>query len=101
MTRAIMTRKNQSRASELIGQLLILGFDGTEMSPPLASLLTRMQPARVILFPRNIQNAQQTHKLLKDCQGHVRDPLSTCGDLEGGQLAPFRHATVPAPSAPS
>ena len=33
-----------------IGQLLIIGFDGTEMSPRLSSLLTRIQPAGVILF---------------------------------------------------
>ena len=41
-----------------IGQLLIIGFDGTEMSPRLASLLTRVQPAGVILFARNITSAR-------------------------------------------
>ena len=43
-----------------IGQLLIIGFDGTEMSPRLASLLTKIQPAGVILFARNITGAAQT-----------------------------------------
>jgi len=37
-----------------IGQLLIIGFDGTKVSPRLASLLTKIQPAGVILFARNI-----------------------------------------------
>ena len=67
-----------------IGQLLIIGFDGTEMSPRLCSLLTRIQPAGVVLFARNIVGAEQTHKLLKDCQACVSTPLFTCVDLEGG-----------------
>ncbi len=82
-----------------IGQLLVIGFDGIEISPQLASLLTRIQPAGVILFARNISNGQQTHKLLKDCQRLVREPLFTCVDLEGGRVDRFRNVTGPAPSA--
>src|SRR5207302_1265183 len=82
-----------------VGQLLIVGFDGAEMTPRLAELLTRVQPAGVILFARNIVNAQQTHKLLKDCQACVREPLFTCVDLEGGKVDRFRSVTGPAPSA--
>src|SRR6266849_2578978 len=37
-----------------VGQLLIIGFDGSKMSPGLATLLTRLQPAGVILFDRNV-----------------------------------------------
>jgi beta-N-acetylhexosaminidase len=85
--------------SELAGQLLIVGFDGTEMSSPLASLLTRLQPAGVILFARNIMNAQQTHKLLKDCQACVSRPLFTAVDLEGGRVDRFRNVMGPSPSA--
>ena len=94
-----MTSKKQSRPNEPVGQLLIIGFDGTEMSPPLASLLSRIQPAGVILFARNIINPQQTHKLLEDCQNQVREPLFTCVDLEGGRVDRFRNVTGPAPSA--
>ena len=82
-----------------VGQLLIVGFDGTEMSPSVASLLTRIQPAGVILFARNIVHAQQTHKLLHDCQACVREPLFTCVDLEGGKVDRFRSAVGPAPAA--
>jgi beta-N-acetylhexosaminidase len=99
MTGTLTTRKNQSRTREPIGQLLIVGFDGTEMSPTLASLLARIQPAGVILFARNIVNAQQTHKLLQDCQSQVRAPLFTGVDLEGGKVDRFRNITGPAPSA--
>ena len=81
-----------------IGQLLIIGFDGTEMSPRLASLLARIQPAGVILFARNITSAEQTYQLLRDCQKHVPTPLFTCVDLEGGTVDRFRNVLGPAPS---
>jgi beta-N-acetylhexosaminidase len=82
-----------------IGQLLIIGFDGTEMSPRLASLLTTIQPAGVILFARNIAGAEQTFTLLRECQKCVTAPLFTCVDLEGGQVDRFRNAIGSAPSA--
>jgi beta-N-acetylhexosaminidase len=81
-----------------IGQLLIIGFDGAETSPRLASLLSRIQPAGVILFARNITGAEQTHRLLRDCQKHVTTPLFTCVDLEGGTVDRFRNVLGPAPS---
>jgi len=87
------------KSSEQLGQLVIVGFDGTEMSPRLYDLLTRLQPAGVILFARNIESAQQTHKLLKDCQACVRHPLFNCVDLEGGRVDRFRKITGSTPSA--
>lgn len=82
-----------------IGQLLIIGFDGSEISPRLASLLTTVQPAGVILFARNITGAEQTHRLLRECQKCVATPLFTCVDLEGGKVDRFRNVIGPAPSA--
>ena len=69
------------------------------MSPRLASLLTKTQPAGVILFARNITGAEQTHTLLRECQKRVATPLFTCVDLEGGRVDRFRNVTGPAPSA--
>ena len=81
-----------------IGQLLIVGFDGTEMTQRLTSLLTRLQPAGVILFSRNIKTAEQTWKLLRDCQKCVTTPMFTCVDLEGGAVDRFRDLLGPTPS---
>ena len=81
-----------------IGQLLIIGFDGTEMGPALSSLLRRIQPAGVILFARNIVGAEQTWKLLRDCQAEVKTSLFTCVDLEGGKVDRFREAIGRAPA---
>jgi beta-N-acetylhexosaminidase len=94
-----MLRGSRSNSAEQLGQLLVVGFDGTEMSPRLFDLLTRLQPAGVILFARNISTAQQTHKLLKDCQSCVREPLFTCVDMEGGRVDRLRKVTGSAPSA--
>lgn len=82
-----------------VGQLLIMGFEGTEVSSQLQSLLTRVQPAGVILFARNIGGAEQTYRLLKECQACVTTPMFLCVDMEGGQVDRFRSVTGPAPSA--
>jgi beta-N-acetylhexosaminidase len=78
--------------------LLIIGFDGTEMTPRLRSLLARVQPVGVILFARNIQSAEQTWQLLRDCQKCVSSRLFTCVDLEGGAVDRFRDVLGPTPS---
>ncbi|HME33683.1 MAG TPA: beta-N-acetylhexosaminidase [Candidatus Sulfotelmatobacter sp.] len=89
----------ETRGIEQIGQLLIVGFDGTEISPRISSLLTRVQPAGMILFARNIQSPQQTWGLLRECQKCVATPLFTCVDLEGGTVDRFRDALGAAPAA--
>ena len=94
-----MRKRTDSSLQASIGQLLIIGFDGTEMSPRLAALFTRLQPAGVILFGRNITSGEQTYKLLKDCQACVSTPLFTCVDMEGGRVDRFRNVTGSAPSA--
>jgi beta-N-acetylhexosaminidase len=81
-----------------IGQLLIVGFDATDLTPRLASLLTRLQPAGVILFARNIKTPDQTWRLLHDCQKCVSAPLFTCVDLEGGRVDRLRDILGPSPS---
>jgi beta-N-acetylhexosaminidase len=81
------------------GQLLIVGFEGHKVAARVRSLLTRLQPAGVILFARNIKTADQTWQLLRDCQKCVSTPLFTCVDLEGGSVDRFRDVLGPAPSA--
>jgi beta-N-acetylhexosaminidase len=85
--------------ADQIGQLLIIGFDGTEMSSRLRSLLTRIQPAGVILFARNIVSGTQTYQLLRDCQSCVATPPFKCVDMEGGKVDRFRDVLGPSPSA--
>jgi beta-N-acetylhexosaminidase len=94
-----MTVQRTALGIERIGQLLIVGFDGTEISQQINSLLTRIQPAGVILFARNIKSSEQTWRLLRECQKCVDTPLFTCVDLEGGSVDRFRDVLGSSPSA--
>jgi beta-N-acetylhexosaminidase len=91
-------RKSSRDLSQQIGQLFIIGFDGTEMSSRIASLLRKIQPAGVILFTRNITGPRQTETLLRECRKCVAAPLFTCVDLEGGTVDRFRNVLGSAPS---
>ncbi len=90
---------SSSEIRKQVGQLLVIGFDGTEISPNLESLLNMVQPSGVILFGRNIVTASQTHKLLQDCQDCLSSPMFSCVDMEGGRVDRFRNVTGRAPSA--
>lgn len=79
--------------------MMIIGFDGVELTPRHASVLSRLQPAGVILFARNIKSPEQTWRLLRDCQNCVAKPLFTCVDLEGGTVDRFCDVLGPTPSA--
>jgi beta-N-acetylhexosaminidase len=94
-----LTKKEIRTRDSRVGQLLIVGFDAFEMTPHLASLLTRLQPAGVILFARNIQSPEQTWQLLRECQKCVDTPLFSCVDLEGGTVDRFRDVLGATPSA--
>jgi beta-N-acetylhexosaminidase len=78
---------------------MVMGFDGTEMSAHLRSMLGSMHPGGVILFKRNIVEPRQTHALLRDAQRVVGAPLLRCVDMEGGTVDRFRDAVAASPSA--
>lgn len=94
-----MARDTLTKLHQQAGQLLIAGFDGTEVSGNLRAMLTRIDPAGVILFARNVQTAEQTARLLRDCQACASTPLFTCVDMEGGRVDRFRAVFGSAPSA--
>jgi len=91
-------RKSSSDLRKKIGQLLIVGFDETEMSSQLDEMLRRLQPGGVILFARNVVNVPQTHALLQACRKMVSIPLFLCVDMEGGVVDRLQKALAPVPS---
>ena len=82
-----------------VGQLLIMGFDGTSVSAHLRSMLGTLHPSGVILFKRNIAEAAQTHALMREAQIIVGAPMFRCVDMEGGSVDRFRDVIAPIPSA--
>lgn len=93
-----MKARPEASASAKIGQLMIVGFDGTRMTRRFSSLLMRIQPAGVILFARNIASLNQVRDLLRDCQECVSSQMFACVDLEGGTVDRLRGIVGPAPS---
>ncbi len=91
--------RNLSSIQQQVGQLLILGFDGTSASAKLRSALATIQPGGIILFRRNIEEARQTHELLRASQAVVREKMFLCVDLEGGSVDRLRDLIAPAPAA--
>lgn len=94
----LMKRTIEMLAEET-GQLLIMGFDGTEPTAKLRSMLSAIQPGGVVLFARNIIEPQQTWEFLRECEKCVRAPLFCCVDMEGGTVDRLKNAVGPAPSA--
>ena len=82
-----------------VGQLLLMGFDGAEMSGRLRSTLASLQPGGIILFARNIQSPRQTYDLVHECQKALAVLAFRCVDLEGGTVDRMRNVIAPAPAA--
>jgi beta-N-acetylhexosaminidase len=91
-----MAKTNTLR--QQVGQLLILGYDGLAVDSKLRTTLTSLQPSGVILFARNIEEPQQTWRLLRDSQATTRVPMFLCIDLEGGTVDRLKKVIAPAPS---
>ena len=81
-----------------VGQLLIAGLEGPELSPLEKSWFKLIQPAGVIFFRRNIEEAAQTYRLLADASALSSFTLFRCIDLEGGLVDRLRDLIAPMPS---
>jgi beta-N-acetylhexosaminidase len=92
------TTKKLTQLSRQVGQLLIMGYDGTAIDSRLRTVLSTLQPGGVILFARNIEEPHQTWKLLRDSQATTLVPMFLCVDLEGGTVDRLKNVIAPAPS---
>ncbi|CAI0648325.1 unnamed protein product [Colletotrichum noveboracense] len=72
-----------------IGQMLIMGWDGTEVTPQIRSLIEDHHLGTIILTAKNLKTAQETAKLVQELQtiahkaGHPK-PLLIALDQENG-----------------
>ena len=81
---------------EAVGQMLLIGFPGTELENDTAALLQEISPGGVILFdydgptqgalPRNIESRGQLRSLIDSLQGQADIPLLVAIDAEGGKV---------------
>src|SRR3954468_12392753 len=71
-----------------IGQLLIAGFDGQQLSPELRSLAREFGLGGVILFARNVADPEQVAEVAFDAARMLPDlPAWVSVDQEGGRVA--------------
>ena len=74
--------------TDQIGQLCMIGFEETEVTPDLRAWLQKYRPGGVILFSRNLVNAEQIATLTNDLQEIAGDiPLLMAIDQEGGRVS--------------
>ena len=92
-----MASKKNLELRQQVGQLLIMGFDGTAVSQRLRVMLGSLQPGGIILFKRNLEHAEQTHALLSAAQKTTDTPMFLCVDLEGGTVDRLRDVIAPIP----
>jgi beta-N-acetylhexosaminidase len=73
-----------------VGQLFLIGFQGTAVTPELEQLFAAVHPGGVILFGRNIESEAQLARLISGLQALARadsgKPLFIAIDQEGGEI---------------
>jgi beta-N-acetylhexosaminidase len=73
---------------EKIGQLFMVGFMGTAVTPDLASFIKEYKPGGVILFSRNLESVEQIVELTNELQrASSKWPLLISIDQEGGRVS--------------
>ncbi len=66
----------------------MIGFEDPEVTPDLRTWIQEHRPGGIILFARNLVNAEQTAKLTNDLQAIAGDhPLLIAIDQEGGRVS--------------
>lgn len=83
----------------MLGQLLFLGIQGTELTLEEAALFREIQPGGYILFTRNIESPLQLRKLTDDLRSLSYDDPLIAIDNEGGRVWRTQHIGATPPSA--
>jgi len=81
-----------------LASLLIVGFDGYEMSPELKDIMSSSELGGVILFKRNIKDARQVIRLNQEILNfNKKNPPLISVDQEGGRVARLKDITTNLP----
>jgi len=85
------------------GQHLFLGFQGTVWTETLRDRLRALRPGGLVLFRRNIQEAEQLKELIREAGAWARTELGRgllwAVDEEGGTVQRLSALLGPAPAA--
>ncbi len=84
-----MTMSSSAPWSRRAAQLLSVGFAGYTLDADLRDLIDR-GVSGVVLFSRNVQNAEQVAALVAEIKGYAARPLYVAVDQEGGVVQRLR-----------
>ena len=88
---------------QMLGQKLIFGFHGTELSEEFIALIREYRIGNVILFRRNVESAGQLRRLCGQIQSLIREvtgyPAFIVIDQEGGIVSRLPDDAVTVPNA--
>ena len=80
--------RSEMTSRDKIGQLFMVGFMGTTVTPELTSFIKEYKPGGVILFSRNLESVEQIVELTNDLQrSSPQSPLLISIDQEGGRVS--------------
>ena len=88
--------------AEKVGQLVMIGIQGTELDADSRFMLTEYQIGGIILFDRNMKSPEQVRALNDALQKNASNaglPLFIAIDEEGGAVARMKEAFPPPPAA--
>ena len=88
--------------AEKVGQLLMIGIQGTELDADSRFMLSEYHIGGIILFDRNMKSQEQVRALNDSLQKNASDaglPLFLAIDEEGGTVARMKAAFPPPPAA--
>ena len=76
---------------EIIGQHIIMGLSGEELTQDEAQFIVENNIGGIILFDRNLKSVEQIHKLITDIQQlryklPEKTPFFISVDMEGGRV---------------
>lgn len=89
----------QLSLEEKIGQLLMVGFSGTERTAETRALLAELAPGSLILLGRNVREPSQLRELCASLQEGARIPRFLSMDQEGGQVVRLSRGVTVFPGA--
>lgn len=86
--------------AEKVGQMVMIGFYGTELNDDVRFLLNEFHFGGVIFYDRNLESVAQVKKLASDIEAvaNQKVPMLFAIDEEGGLVARGKNFLQPAPS---
>lgn len=89
---------NKMTLEEKVGQLLLVGFEGTEANEKSKYYIEDLAVGGLIFFTRNIQSKEQVNSMVKDFNELSKIPLLLGIDEEGGLVSrlPGEYTKLPA-----